>query len=489
MENNKKKHTGSNILIILLILIILASTGVGLYSWAKYRTTVEGTATGEIAKWNFNVTDGNSQTEAIDFTVTRTDNNESVAKDKMAPGTYGIVEIGIDATGTETALTYIIEGEVSNLPTNLKLYSNEERTEEIIIVNNKFSYGGYMSLQEIGKRAEKIYWEWPFETGETAAEKTANNKIDTEDSGKTMNMNITVTGRQVNGEPRLADLVQIGDYVNYDASSNGTYTFANADWQAGSRVLKYEGENAVETTISTNEVFNSEAPAQWRVLSIDRKAGTVDLVAINPTTQIVELSGGDGFVNGETVLKNIGAIYGHGKGASSGRSIKMSDIEQYSSYDKSTYQNDSGLGNYGIKLDFTSGNFYKEKTDSNGNVIGYESNVTVAGTGDSKITMTQTRYHYRPKSYMYSSKIYDLLMNKDYWLASATAGLGDGYVAYYIQKIYVNETGHTVFGSGKLCNSRDQVWTEEANVLPVVTLNTNIQTTGQESNGVWQLDV
>ena len=82
-----------------------------------------------------------------------------------------------------------------------------------------------------------------------------------------------------------------------------------------------------------------------------------------------------------------------------------------------------------------------------------------------------------------------LLMNKDYWLASATAVLGKGYVAYYIQKIYVNETGHTVFGSVKLYDSMERVWTEEANVLPVVTLNTNIQTTGQDSNGVWQLDV
>ena len=62
-------------------------------------------------------------------------------------------------------------------------------------------------------------------------------------------------------------------------------------------------------------------------------------------------------------------------------------------------------------------------------------------------------------------------------------------VAYYIQKIYVNETGHTVFGSGKLYDSMERVWTEEANVLPVVTLNTGIKTTGQNADGVWQLDI
>ncbi|MBE5806408.1 MAG: hypothetical protein E7313_06895 [Clostridiales bacterium] len=500
MENAKKKHTGSNILIILLILIILASTGVGLYSWAKYRTTVEGTATGEVAKWNFNVTDGNSQTEAIDFTLTRTDNNDSVVDGKLAPGTCGELEIGIDATGTETALTYIIEGEMSNLPTNLKLYSNEERTEELIVVNNKFSKGGYMSLQEIGARKEKIYWEWPFETGTTTEEKTANNKIDTEDSGKTMNINITVTGRQVNGEPRLADLVQIGDYVNYDANSNGLYTFTSDDCTnlAGT---------GISANFSSSDVFNSGTKSQWRVLSVDRKTGTVELVASDVIEQTVVISGGAGFLNAETILNNICAIYGHGKGANGGRSIKLEDVEQYSTYDPYTMfsKNTTSTGYYGGTRKYTSGVFYKEKKDSSGKVIDYISQdgegdkvgLPFEATSDNPIEMTQTFYQYDAQKYFASSTIFNMIFksetngnNLGYVLASRSTDLhSSDECRYFLFNIW----GSGVRYTATVLKSNDENYnlnsTQNPKIRPVVSLNTNIQTTGQSADGVWQLKV
>ncbi|MBE5805996.1 MAG: hypothetical protein E7313_04715 [Clostridiales bacterium] len=481
MENAKKKHTGSNILIILLILIILTSTGVGLYSWAKYRTTIEGTATGEIAKWNFNVTDGNSQTEAIDFTLTRTDNNDSVVDGKLAPGTCGELEIEIDATGTETALTYVIEGEMSNLPTNLKLYSNEERTEELIVVNNKFSYGKYMSLQEIGKKEEKIYWEWPFETGTTTEEKTANNKIDTEDNEKTMNMNITVTGKQVNGEPRLADLVQVGDYVNYDADSNGTYTFTNTNYNGTS----------IESSVSTEQDFDSNAKSQWRVLSVDRKTGMVDLIAVAPSTQKITLTDGDIFSNTEEILKNVGAIYGHGKGANGGRSVEIEDIEQYSTYNPSTMYNN---GNYNRTMTYTNGTFYKQTVNENGQVTGFESTLTEAST-ENPVTIKQTFYYYTAKQYFTNSTIYNMIFknnndgnNISYLVASRSVTIrDDNECCYFIFNIWDAGVRYTSIIHSS--NGSENATTISSKIRPVVSLNTNIQTTGQNADGVWQLKV
>ena len=154
----KEKSIGRNILIIFLIIVMIASVCAALFAWAKYQTTINGTATGETAKWSFKVSDGDTSTQSIDFPMTRTDSNTSVAEGKIAPGTYGKLEIGIDATGTETALTYTIEGTMENKPTNMKFYSDEGRTLELTVLDNSFSKGGYMKLNEVGTKTETIYF-------------------------------------------------------------------------------------------------------------------------------------------------------------------------------------------------------------------------------------------------------------------------------------------------------------------------------------------
>ena len=508
----KGKSIGRNILIVVLILVTIASVCAGLYAWAKYQTTINGTATGETAKWSFKVSDGNTSTQEIEFPMTRTDNNTSVAEGKIAPGTFGELEIGIDATGTETALTYVIEGTTENLPTNLKFYSDEERTLELTVLDNKFSKGGYMKLNEVGERTEKIYWEWPFETGtcpiitdeklaDLEINKTefdalinekkfteANDMLDTAESSIQVSMKVSVTGKQLNGEPRLADLVQVGDYVNYNASSNGVKTFTSADWLAGSRVLKSEGEDFVETELSTNEEFNSSAKAQWRVLSVDRNTGKVELMSTEPTEKVVELSGGNGFINAKTALNNIGAIYGHGKGAVKGKSITLEDIEEYSNYNPYSFVSKySNTGLYNGKREYTSGNFYVEKYE-NGKIVEYESTTTPA-----PVTMTETAYYYVPLNYIKNSVIYDMFFknsvntsnNKsNYWLASQCVNLHEVTCSFRVYRIY--SKGIYTYD---LYNSAGRNSTEKYSIVPVVELQTNIQTAGQDVNGVWQLDV
>ena len=413
----KEKSIGRNILIVVLILVTIASVCAGLFAWAKYQTTINGTATGETAKWSFKVSDGNTLTQEIEFPMTRKDNNTSVAEGKIAPGTYGELEIGIDATGTETALTYVIEGTMENRPTNMKFYSDAERTLELIVLDGKFSKGGYMKLDEVGSRTEKIYWEWPFETttypvitdeklADLEINKTefdalinekkfteANDMLDTAESDMQVLMKVSVTGKQLNGNPVLADLVQVGDYVNYNASSNGTKTFTSADCTnlAGT---------SISSTISTDESFDSGAEAQWRVLSVDKETKIVELIAVAPTGQKVTLSGGDGFVNAETVLNKVGAIYGQGKGATGGRSIKLEDIEQYSSYVNNTYVNNSGYAyNETEKYNDSSRQRYYEEIKEDGVVIGYATSPTIG-----PVEMTQTYYRYEASNY-FSNRI------------------------------------------------------------------------------------
>lgn len=198
MEKNKKGIM-KNILIIALILLIIAIAAVGINAWAKFLTAENGTATAQVAKWSFKVVDGIAETsDVIDFAVTRTDGYKHVEEGKLAPGTYGQIDIEIDATGTETILEYVIDVALTNKPTNMKFYSDSAKTQEIEIVDGKLVRTGFMSLEDVKEiKTETIYWNWPYVTGQTAEEQDANDDIDTLDAGKTMTMAIAVTGKQL----------------------------------------------------------------------------------------------------------------------------------------------------------------------------------------------------------------------------------------------------------------------------------------------------
>jgi len=552
----KTKNLGSSLLIILLILIILASSGIGIWAWARYKSSIQGQAVAQVARWNFNLVDADSQTtDVIELAVTRTDNNQTVAQGKVAPGTYGKIEVGIDARGTETKLDYTIDVIFTNKPTNMKFYLDENKSEEIVVNNNILTKAGYMSLEDVENiRTETIYWDWPFETGNTEQEIINNDIIDTEDEGKETTMQITVTGTEVLGKTvsqtsmqvsapsdgtnyqvgetitikanfsgdvyagenkeeitaqtapvmnikfietamakvatirsvngvalaegttktaqfnsvdgnvinytyivetgdvgqlvvdsyigivyseegmslnvegmklsqlhysRLADVVEVGDYVNYDANSNGTKTFTSSDCLEGT---------SVSATISTAESFNSGAKSQWRVLSVDKENGIVELMSVEPTAQNVSISGIDGYANGETILNNIGKIYDDGKGAKldSGRSIAISDIEKYSSYAKEEYVNASG---------FKYGDTKECRVAVHGNI-----NEKIEGSEMKKLTgneenpgiVKQTSYKYNAESYFSNTIIYNMFFKKSidestdkysYWFASRCVDL------------------------------------------------------------------
>ena len=485
--NKKQKNTKFmyNVTIILLLLIIAISSCIGIFAWARYTSTVNGTATAQVAKWSFKLVDGVTETkDVIDFAITRTDGYGKVVDNRLAPGTFGEFEVGIDARGTETILEYIINVKLENKPTYMKLYSDEQKTQEILVENNEFSIKGFMSLEDVKEiRTEKIYWDWPYENNDDVT--------DTFDAGKTMKMKLSVTGYEVL-EPStdqgistriLSNVVKAGDYVNYNASSNGTKTFTNSDCLAGS---------SVSATISTDDSFNSDTIAQWKVLNVDKATGIIELVSTDPTTQTVKFSGGNGFVNGETVLNNIGAIYGQGKGAIKGRSITLKDIEKYSRFDKTKSESKySNTGYYGGTNSYTSGNFYKEIKDEEGNVTGYETTTTVASSSK-PVTVTHTHYMYMAKNTLFSDEnIYNIIFKNStntsdnkptYWLASRYANLQSDYCNYGLFTIYLN-----CLYDHWLINSKGEVEEPAYAIVPIVSLESNIKTTGQDENGVWQL--
>ena len=153
---------------------------VGGQVYAKYMSKVEGQGTADVANWNFKVNDKDEQLQTI--SLNSTINNNMLVGNKIAPGTQGSFKIKLDATGAEVGIDYIVRFEnESNKPTNLKFkYENKE----------------YNSLQELEKdltgtinandsektRIITIDWKWPYETGATAEQISANDKIDTQNA-------------------------------------------------------------------------------------------------------------------------------------------------------------------------------------------------------------------------------------------------------------------------------------------------------------------
>jgi len=277
-------------------------------------------------------------------------------------------------------------------------------------------------------------------------------------------MQISVTGKQLNGNPVLADLVQVGDYVNYDASSNGTRTFTSSDCLAGTSILD---------TISTVDAFDSNEKSQWRVMSVDRDTGLIELIAVESSPYSITLSNIDGYANGETILNNIGAIYGQGKGAEGGRSLNLGDIEKYSNYDKTTHSK------YNLSEIFTF-----RKSGSN---LDVSEVAKLIGSSENPVTVTQSYYNYDRSDHIFNKVILDLFFNKSsYVLASHSINI---MTSQYADFGLYKRTDTYKLGYASLYNSAGYLGNENVKMVPVVTLNTNIKTIGQNADGVWQLDV
>lgn len=193
MENNNKqtKSNGKTALIVFLLLVTIVAVILATYAWAKYTETFNGEATAQVAKWNVTATPG---TEMFSKTF------EHVVDERMAPGTDGSIsasldihdtEVDVDYTMTLVSVTPVGEGVI---PQNLVLKSSDGAViyKNNAIVSNGTIATGRIAQGSANKSVEKtLNWEWPYETGTTDAEKTANNKKDTDDGKKAGSFKVT----------------------------------------------------------------------------------------------------------------------------------------------------------------------------------------------------------------------------------------------------------------------------------------------------------
>ena len=285
----------------------------------------------------------------------------------------------------------------------------------------------------------------------------------------------------------LSTVVSVGDYVSYNPTA-----------QSKSSVTTAGG--SLSGTMSTSQV------TKWRVLSIEN--GTVNLMAADPTTSTVALGAIDGYKNTEAILDEVCGIWkDENAGATSARSIRIEDVMKYSTFNpKTQYSNSSSsTGTVGGTKSYTSGTFIKGEKYTDENGIQHEvvtggtdnGNGTVTASSSNPVTVIQTYYYTQGESTTkatYANEgIYNMLYKKStdvntnkptYWFASrcvylyssicsfGARGVYSGFVSYY----YLYDSDGDAYSPAYAC-------------VPVVSLKSNIQTSGQNESGEWQLVV
>ena len=452
----KSKNKGA---VVVLALALIVAIILSMYAYSKYTSTLTGNGTSTVAKWSFKV---NGQTQTIpDIELGETmDAHNNVVTPKLAPGTSGHFDLILDGSGSEVAIDYNIKLAITQKPTNLKFYLDDKYQTPISETDGTLNIAGSIALEDVNTPLTKtIYWQWPYETGKTSNEIDKNDETDTKDSGKNVTMTITVTGTQrdpKSGAPeqevktqRLADVASVGDKVNYNASSGETKTYTTEESLTGS---------------STTETFNSSDAMTWKVMSVDKTTGIVELMAENPTVNRVTLYGKAGYKNAVTVLDKVGDVYGHGKGATGGRSITVEDVNKLENY---TPKDDTTTSHT-----YTSGTFIND--DGTETVASAENPVTLRYTASTQSKSTNEAYSYSTTNFQ----------NNSFWLASPCIDLSSIRCSF---RVHIVSSGN-VIGRG-LFSSRGYEVDDDYSVVPVVSLKSNIQTSGKTESGEWNLVV
>ena len=478
-------------IIILIALLLITAIVFSMYAYAKYKTTLKGNGTAQVAKWSFKV---NGQTQTIpdiDLATTMKKVN-NVAENKIAPGTEGSFDLNLDATGSEVAIDYNIKLAVTEKPTNLRFYTDSSYTKEIASTDGVMNVSGVMSLEEIKTvQTKTIYWKWAYQTGTATNDIVANDKIDTADSKKSVTMTITVTGTQRNpsqGEVTAIDELQVGDVINY--SPSGTYS-----WDRN-----YATSNSTATDTLSSSAGQSFNVSKWKVLSIDKSTGKIEMVPATTPSGTVTLQGAQGYNNAVKLLNDAcSSLYSDTSKGITARSITEEDFVKVGgtkwTNKRAAYVYNVKYGNqYGIP--YTTNNYYPTmyKNEANNVIDGTktesglkqsEQTNLIAKTDESStngyfkaktsIQPYQTYYHttdYATTASLlegYSNILLPKGSSTTYWVASRCILLDSGRCGFrvsYVSSGFFN--ANYVFDSGKGVNSYSRA------VFPIVSLSSQL---------------
>lgn len=241
--------------------------------------------------------------------------------------------------------------------------------------------------------------------------------------------------------------ISIGDYVEY-SFDGGTYTIDST----------YSGTNQ-EQTITTSQTSNSI----WKVIEVNSQSEQIKIIptAINNFT--VTLKGVNGFNNGVKILNDLCKnIFSNMQYNSTARNINVEDIEKLSS-------NISELKGtkYGTEKEYSSlicPYVLKQENDLSMQSDFFNDFETV-----DNYKLMQTYYS---GDIVYSSSKYEnILPNGSFWVSSRAINNSDNE-GYYLRTL--NVVSSVNLSGIKLFDSNNQAGGNTFNVLPVVTINSNL---------------
>ena len=183
--------------VIIAILVAIILSFVGGQTYSKYVTEVRGDGTAQIATWDFKVNGQKEEVQTIPLSSTY--DSSTLVNGKIAPGTEGVFQIIVDATGSDVGIDYKIKfADETTKPTNLKFYYQEVEYNSILELGDALS-GTINADDENKAKTFDIKWKWNYETGSNPTEIASNDKIDTQNAQEITNyeFDVIVSGTQV----------------------------------------------------------------------------------------------------------------------------------------------------------------------------------------------------------------------------------------------------------------------------------------------------
>ena len=184
-SDEKRRHA----IMLAIVLFILGIAMIVVGTYAYYQTSINGVIEGTIARWIFKA-NNNTSSFTVNLTPSQSGTTESGT---VAPGTSGSISIvltTIDSPNTgELPAEYTITfSNFTNVPTNLKFYSDQNFQTETNIQSNGYSITGTLAANN--SITKTIYWKWGYGDASTVAQDNA-------DANKAVSFTMTVAGKQL----------------------------------------------------------------------------------------------------------------------------------------------------------------------------------------------------------------------------------------------------------------------------------------------------
>ena len=141
---------------LVIIAIIVGISFIAFSSYAVLTAGATGEATVSAAKFEIVLNNSTNTTQNITLKDTITENDYSDIL--VVPGVNGQFDLVFDLSNVEVSVNFTIIFDRSNLPNNLKLYSDSAYQNEITSINDTFHIGDSTT------KTKTVYWKWNYLT-------------------------------------------------------------------------------------------------------------------------------------------------------------------------------------------------------------------------------------------------------------------------------------------------------------------------------------